>query len=1352
MVMLKRFKLFIAVLALLASTGAVEAKKWKGDGSGTTNSPTTQNAGPKDLAADCLPPATSIELDLNNVRTLVHSGGDMWWDLQGLAQYEVPKGSGKHALFAGSLWMGGVDVNNQLKVAAVRFRQVGYDFWPGPLNLATAEIDPATCSEYDKFFPITRTEVDQFVAYSISEQPDVDYPGYVVPESIINWPAHGDVAAGQDYNLAPYYDADGSGSYNPVEGGDYPYYDLNPTDFDCQSEREVKLFGDETLWWVFNDKGNIHTETGANPIGMEIRGQAFAFATNDEINDMTFYNYELINRGSFTLTNTYFAQWVDADLGFAEDDYVGCDVRRGLGYCYNGFAVDGTGGPLEYGENPPAIGVDFFQGPYQDNDGIDNPLYTNCEVSQAVSEGGIVYGGIGVGYGDGIVDNERFGMRRFVYHNNAGGGGNPAQGDPSTGADYYNYMRGIWLDGSEMCYGVNGHPSSGCNVGVPAGYMFPGDSDPCGWGTDGNPQAEWTEQTANNVPFDRRFMQSAGPFRLEPGAINDITVGVVWARANDASDPFESVEKVRVVDDKAQALFDNCFVLIDGPDAPELGIIELDKELILTLTNPPSSNNSNEDYAAVDPFIVSPDGETWDNQYRFEGYQIFQLKDESVSSSELTNPDQARLVAQCDIENIDTLTNAPIAQLVNFTFSEELNASIPVEMVNGANDGLQHSFRITQDQFATGNSELVNHKKYYYMAVAYAYNNYKVYDQNDPLQLDGQKVPYLAGRKNAFGGAITAVIGIPHTVEPEEGGTVISANYGDGPELTRVEGQGNGGRDLALVRQSVRDLVASPTGQVDLITYQAGRGPVDIKVIDPKNLPNAEFVFQMHDSITPGDLSDAYWTLECVGGDCPGIGAGDSTIVYADKPIGLSNGNEQLIPEWGLSVFLEQTVDPGVEEFNGNGLIDSRINYSTPNFWLTGISDVDGTTPLNWIRSGTLDDQNDPEESDYAGDEDQVYETVLGGTFAPWKLASHEDSTMAPTWEKFKSLNDLENLASVDIEITADKSKWTRCPVIEIGENAPTVGGAERFNLRMSPSVDKDGNPDGSGMGMGWFPGFAINVETGERLNMAFGENSWLQQSNGADMIWNPTDEVLDQNFDPDLGTPFVNPIFGGGHYIYVFGHNGDDPDDDVPAYDEGQWIFNKLSENNFDPGDPAKRRVYKDAMWVGMPVLAPNSSLLENIVNIEIRVTKPYREDFAPGWSVAQQENDNLPMYTFSTADFATVREDLTTAENALDQIRAVPNPYYANSGYETNQLETTVKIVNLPKTCTVSIYTVNGILVRQFTKDSPITSLDWDLKNHKQVPIASGVYLIHVDAPGIGETVVKWFGTIRQIDLQSF
>jgi hypothetical protein len=75
--------------------------------------------------------------------------------------------------------------------------------------------------------------------------------------------------------------------------------------------------GDQTIWWVFNDKGNVKTETGGAAIGMEIRAQAFAFATNDEVNNMTFYSYEIINRSTFELTQTYFSLWVDPDLGKA---------------------------------------------------------------------------------------------------------------------------------------------------------------------------------------------------------------------------------------------------------------------------------------------------------------------------------------------------------------------------------------------------------------------------------------------------------------------------------------------------------------------------------------------------------------------------------------------------------------------------------------------------------------------------------------------------------------------------------------------------------------------------------------------------------------------------------------------------------------------------------------------------------------------------------------------------------------------------------------------------------------------------------------------------------------------------
>ena len=92
----------------------------------------------------------------------------------------------------------------------------------------------------------------------------------------------------------------------------------------------------------------------------------------------------------------------------------------------------------------------------------------------------------GIGYGDGVIDNERFGMRRFLYYVNTGGGANPAQTDPTVAADYYNFLRGRWKDGTPFYYGGNAHISDPtADPTVPCDFMFPGDTDPLGWGTGG---------------------------------------------------------------------------------------------------------------------------------------------------------------------------------------------------------------------------------------------------------------------------------------------------------------------------------------------------------------------------------------------------------------------------------------------------------------------------------------------------------------------------------------------------------------------------------------------------------------------------------------------------------------------------------------------------------------------------------------------------------------------------------------------------------------------------------------------------------------------------------------------------
>ncbi|SVD05579.1 uncharacterized protein METZ01_LOCUS358433, partial [marine metagenome] len=91
------------------------------------------------IAAGCAAATSQTDLNINNVRATILGGGDMWWDLND-AQYEIPKGSYKNSLFAGALWIGGVDDGGILKVAGQTYRQGGDDFWPGPLDITTASI------------------------------------------------------------------------------------------------------------------------------------------------------------------------------------------------------------------------------------------------------------------------------------------------------------------------------------------------------------------------------------------------------------------------------------------------------------------------------------------------------------------------------------------------------------------------------------------------------------------------------------------------------------------------------------------------------------------------------------------------------------------------------------------------------------------------------------------------------------------------------------------------------------------------------------------------------------------------------------------------------------------------------------------------------------------------------------------------------------------------------------------------------------------------------------------------------------------------------------------------------------
>lgn len=1392
------FRILFASVFFILITNAIFAEKLITEKSGK---PAKNNL--KETAAGCAGGSAFKFLDINNVRCRINTGGDMWWDLVDVARYFIPANTIKTSMFNASLWIGGLDVNDQLKLAGQRYRAYGNDYWPGPLTIdGTAAVDEETCSKYDKFFITTRQEIDEYLAWWDDK---AAYPEYQIPNSILEWPAHGDTEKHQSYYLAPFKDVDGDDDYDPTQG-DYPYYDVDnvlcpanyagdsnfvptPTREDEEgivtggilSDQVIK--GDKNLWWVFNDKGNAHTETDGAAIGLEIRGQAFGFSTNDEINNMTFYSYEIINRSTYTLTNTYFSQWVDTDLGYAWDDFVGCDVRRGLGYCYNGKPIDGGGQPEAYGSQPPAIGVDFFQGPYMDPDSIDNPAFTgDCSiVSDPVNARAIN----GVNFGNGIVDDERFGMRRFVFHNNSGG----PMGDPRYAPEYYNYLRGIWKDNTRMVYGGDAHGATA--VGPECDFMFPNDTDPCNWGTSGQPpnggynvnNKFWNEEEVPNDPDDRRFMQSAGPFTLEPGALNYITVGIPWARANSGG-PWASVELLRIVDDKCQALFDVCFKVIDGPSAPDLTFLELDKEIIVYLSNAKGSNNYKEEYSEWDITISKlnpdsvPQSQRFDSLYRFEGYQIYQLKDADVTLENVHDPDLVRLVAQYDITN-------GVGRLINFYFDKSLNANVPIEECDGGDEGIVHSFKITEDLFGEEDRNLVNHKQYYFTAIAYAYNDYKTYDPIDHETFDGQKMPYLAGRKN-----IKTYTTIPHI---PVNGVIFNSEYGEGPEITRIQGHGNGGRAIEMKKSSIDLLMdKEPYGYVvnknesgnndtiyfgdstnipiiDNPVYEISSGPVDIKVVDPLNVKNGNYTLNFYDGSTPHDVDSTDMdSTNIVSAKWKLTNNINNQVYYSDTTVAVNY--EQLLIDIGLSVNIHQVLFPGDtlpdgEHTANNGLLYSSIDYAdSSSRWLGGVEDNNiPNHPLNWIRSGNSDgDWNGP--NDFL-DPTEIYEKIGTGTWAPYILSAYypEQGISAPAYKAMsKSFTSMKELASVNIILTNERADWTRCPVIEMcADEALSEGNVKKFRIRAASSVDKDGNPSeqGSGSsidpndpnyinetGMGWFPGYAVNLETGERLNMMFGENSWLVAENGRDMLWNPTSNIFSV---PDFQT-----LFGGMHYVYVFGTTDRKVSTlsyDFPPYDAGSMLRYSI-EDAFNSGlDVSVMAIYSGAMYVGLPLSVPEETWLDNEVTIKIRIEKPYQRYYSKPIAGGAGTNDRYPEYAFSTNGISATYTNLEKAKSDLDLINVVPNPYYGYSSYEISQLDNRVKIVNLPKTCTVTIYSLNGTLIRQFTKDEPSTYIDWDLKNFAGIPISGGIYLIHVKSE-VGERIVKWFGSLRPIDLNAF
>lgn len=105
--------------------------------------------------------------------------------------------------------------------------------------------------------------------------------------------------------------------------------------------------------------------------------------------------------------------------------------------------------------------------------------------------------------------------------------------------------------------------------------------------------------------------------------------------------------------------------------------------------------------------------------------------------------------------------------------------------------------------------------------------------------------------------------------------------------------------------------------------------------------------------------------------------------------------------------------------------------------------------------------------------------------------------------------------------------------------------------------------------------------------------------------------------------------------------------------------------------------------------------------------------------------------------------------AKNRLDNIYIVPNPYIVVNDIEPsnklpgqNRGERRIYFENLPPECTIRIFTLAGELVQTIHHYSGIENGRefWNLMNRDGFSVSYGIYLAHIEAPGIGEKLLKF------------
>ncbi len=501
-----------------------------------------------------------VQYDANQIRAWIGNNGHIVSHVPtGSSGLEWPKFSTLTAVFASGLWVAGI-VDGEIRSAAAEFST---EYQPGVILY-----DPITGTSSG---PDNPNDV-RFQVSSIDKgdgsNPD-DPTTY--NREYATWPS-GDGAPAHDGEY--FEDANANGVWD--EGESYTDFDNDgvydgPDGMFVSGEDPALITGDQMHWFVINDADeNVHANLwSTRPLGVEVQTTIFGFNRSDPLGNIMFVKWLVINKSGGPIEDMYLSIWSDADVGDANDDYVGCDTSLSVGYFYNGEADD-----QDYGLRVPAVGYDFFQGP----------------IVPSVGDTALISGRK-------IADFQNLPMTSFVMYQNGSVNGFD---DPENAEEAYNYMQGFTKEGDPWYEFLD-------ESLAPTTFLYSGDPQT---------RAGWT-QFDDQDPRDHRFLMSTGPFNMatwldddldgfpqvgEPGVQEIVSAIIIGAGTTNLN----AVGAMKFFDQFAQGAYDAQFVL-PSPPPPTVLVSELDEQFILSWY---------EDADEVESFS--------ELGYNFQGYNVYQ--------------------------------------------------------------------------------------------------------------------------------------------------------------------------------------------------------------------------------------------------------------------------------------------------------------------------------------------------------------------------------------------------------------------------------------------------------------------------------------------------------------------------------------------------------------------------------------------------------------------------------------------------------------------------------------------------------------------------------------------------------